>query len=459
MFPGQGSQVPGMALDLAEQFRDARLVVEEASEALSMNIGKLLGESSVEELRHPAAAQVALVTHALAAAAVLREEGGIDAASAQGTLVNSVLGHSVGEISACAAAGALSLPDAVRLARIRGLAMDWSGSLAGEEPLMLALMGCSADAAAAAVRKHIASAAGTLRPRVAVANINAPGQVVLSGDMTAVRAVEAALREAGSCRRAVPLTVGAAFHSPHMAAGVAALRLLLRPLPPRSCLDPSSKAEPMDRARGRELAEDERTSSRAEAARSRGEEAAAEAARARQAKGKSEAEAEAEAEADAGAESGAAAEAEAEAEAADESAALLHRFFAASPQARALSAGGDRPVAFGPPAVPVVTNIAAEVVWPQTEDAGAALAERLVRQSAGTVQWEACVAAALRLAGEAAPPDPEPAPDAGPEGQWLELGPGSTLAGLVRRCAGRDGPGCAGVGSAQGMADFLRQRR
>ncbi len=69
-----------------------------------------------EELRHPAAAQVALVTHALAAAAVLREEGGIDAASAQGTLVNSVLGHSVGEISACAAAGALSLPDAVRLA-------------------------------------------------------------------------------------------------------------------------------------------------------------------------------------------------------------------------------------------------------------------------------------------------------------------------------------------------------
>ncbi|KAA0146053.1 hypothetical protein FNF31_07870 [Cafeteria roenbergensis] len=433
MFPGQGSQVPGMALDLAEQFRDARLVVEEASEALSMNIGKLLGESSVEELRHPAAAQVALVTHALAAAAVLREEGGIDAASAQGTLVNSVLGHSVGEISACAAAGALSLPDAVRLARIRGLAMDWSGLLAGEEPLMLALMGCSADAAAAAVRKHIASAAGTLRPRVAVANINAPGQVVLSGDMTAVRAVEAALREAGSCRRAVPLTVGAAFHSPHMAAGVAALRLLLRPLPPRSCLDPSSKAEPLDRARGRELAEDERTSSRAEAARSRGEEAAAEAARARQAKGKSEA------------------EAEAEAEAADESAALLHRFFAASPQARALSAGGDRPVAFGPPAVPVVTNIAAEVVWPQTEDAGAALAERLVRQSAGTVQWEACVAAALRLAGEAAPPDPEPAPDAGPEGQWLELGPGSTLAGLVRRCAGRDGPGCAG---GPCMADF-----
>jgi [acyl-carrier-protein] S-malonyltransferase len=192
-----------MGRDLAQAFSAARLVFEEVDEALKQNLSHLMFEGPEEDLTLTENAQPAIMTVSIAALRVLVDEGGVDIA----TVCGFVAGHSLGEYSALAAAGTLSLADTTRLLRIRGGAMQQAVPVG--EGAMAALLGLDVDDARAVVKE--ASATGVC----VVANDNAPGQVVVSGARPAVeQAVEIA---AGlGARRAVMLPVSAPFHCPLM---------------------------------------------------------------------------------------------------------------------------------------------------------------------------------------------------------------------------------------------------
>ena len=194
LFPGQGSQYPGMGRELAEAFPAARRVFDEADAALGFALSRLCFEGPAEELQLTANTQPAILTVSAAAAAVLHE---------QGLAPDYVAGHSLGEYSALVAAGALRLADAVRLVRQRGTYMQEAVPVG--QGAMAALLGMDA----AAVESVCAEAAqGEV---VSPANFNSPGQVVIAGAAAAVaRAVE--LAKAGGARRAVMLNVSAPFH-------------------------------------------------------------------------------------------------------------------------------------------------------------------------------------------------------------------------------------------------------
>jgi len=203
IFPGQGSQAVGMGRDLAQAFAAAREVFEEVDEALKQNLSGIMFEGPEDELVLTENAQPALMAVSLAAMAVLRHEGGFEIASG----AKCVAGHSLGEYSALAAAGALSLSDAARLLRVRGLSMQEAVPVG--EGAMAALLGLDLDVA----REVAAAAAADGAPGdvCATANDNAPGQVVVSGHKPAViRAIDIA-KEKGA-KRAVMLSVSAPFH-------------------------------------------------------------------------------------------------------------------------------------------------------------------------------------------------------------------------------------------------------
>ena len=199
LFPGQGAQSVGMGRSLAESHAAARQVFETADRTLGFAFSELLWNGPEDELRKTLNAQPALLTHSVAALRLLE---------AAGIPPSWVAGHSLGEYSACVAAGALSFEDALRLTRRRGELMYQAGlDRPGTMAAILGLTGAQVEAACSA-----ASSAGT----VCAANFNAPGQVVISGEVAAVaRASELAL-EAGA-RRAIRLEVSGAFHSPLMA--------------------------------------------------------------------------------------------------------------------------------------------------------------------------------------------------------------------------------------------------
>ena len=203
VFPGQGSQKPGMGKSLADSFVAARRVFEEVDEALEQKLSKLIFAGSEADLRRTENAQPALMAVGMAVLAVLRAEVG---AASKFVLV---AGHSLGEYSALAAAGALSLGDAARVLRARGLAMQ--RAVPGDAGVMSAVLG----AELAAVEKAAADAADASGAVCVVANDNAPGQVVLSGNTGAVELAEVAVKAVGA-KRTVRLEVAAAFHSPLM---------------------------------------------------------------------------------------------------------------------------------------------------------------------------------------------------------------------------------------------------
>lgn len=204
VFPGQGSQAVGMGRQLAGAFAAARAVFEEIDDALSQNLTHLMFEGPEDELILTENAQPALMAVSLAAVRVLKVEGGVEVA---GT-ARRVAGHSLGEYSALAAAGALGLADTARLLKIRGRAMQQA--VAVGEGAMAALLGLDL----AAAREVAAEAAGD--GVCVVANDNAPGQVVVSGTREAVeRAVEIA--SGRGARKCVMLPVSAPFHCPLMA--------------------------------------------------------------------------------------------------------------------------------------------------------------------------------------------------------------------------------------------------
>jgi [acyl-carrier-protein] S-malonyltransferase len=203
VFPGQGSQTVGMGKALAEAFAPARQVFDEVDEALGQKLSEIIWNGPADSLVLTENAQPALMAISLAVIGVLETEAGLDLAGDAAF----VAGHSLGEYSALAAAGALSIADAARLLRLRGRAMQKAVPVG--VGAMAALVGVEfADAQAIATD---ASDAGVC----AAANDNGGGQVVLSGEKKAVeRALEIA-RTRG-VRRAMMLPVSAPFHCPLM---------------------------------------------------------------------------------------------------------------------------------------------------------------------------------------------------------------------------------------------------
>ena len=217
IFPGQGSQAVGMGAELAKAYPSARAVFEEVDAALSQKLSRLMWEGPEAELTLTENAQPALMAVSLAAMRVLGEKGLKLPAK-----VAYVAGHSLGEYSALAAAGAFSLADTARLLKTRGRAMQQAVPVG--KGAMAALLG--ADLAQA---QELAKAAADGEVCEA-ANDNAPGQVVISGAKTAIdRAV--VLAPKFGARRAVLLPVSAPFHCALMQPAADAMREALAKVP------------------------------------------------------------------------------------------------------------------------------------------------------------------------------------------------------------------------------------
>ncbi|TMJ04600.1 MAG: ACP S-malonyltransferase [Alphaproteobacteria bacterium] len=199
IFPGQGSQTVGMGRALADQFAAARNVFDAVNDALGEKLTAIMWEGPADRLTLTENAQPALMAVSLATMRVLESEAGVDI----GRDAAFVAGHSLGEYSALAAAGALSIADTARLLRIRGRAMQAAVPVGAGA--MAALLGLEFDAASAVAAE---AAQGQV---CQAANDNGGGQVVVSGDKAAVeRAVEIA--KAKGARRAMLLPVSAPFH-------------------------------------------------------------------------------------------------------------------------------------------------------------------------------------------------------------------------------------------------------
>ena len=201
LFPGQGSQFIGMGKDLAETFPAVARIYEEADEILGFSISKLSFEGDPDVLTETRNAQPAILLHSLAVARVMKDEAGIEPSIAAG--------HSLGEYSALAAAGALDDMDALRIVRMRGELMFDAGL---KQPgTMAAIIGMETEDVRA-----VCEEASTSDTVVVLANINSPGQVVVSGHIEAVeRAMK--LAEEKGVRKVVQLNVSGAFHSPLVA--------------------------------------------------------------------------------------------------------------------------------------------------------------------------------------------------------------------------------------------------
>jgi [acyl-carrier-protein] S-malonyltransferase len=199
IFPGQGSQAVGMGAELAKAYAPARAVFAEIDEALDQPLSKLMWEGPEDQLTLTENAQPALMAVSLAALRTLEAEKGFSLKER----VSFVAGHSLGEYSALAAAGALSLADTARLLKTRGRAMQ--AAVPVGQGAMAALLGAELPQA-----QELAKAASDGEV-CAAANDNAPGQVVISGTRTAIERAVALAPKYGA-RRAVLLPVSAPFH-------------------------------------------------------------------------------------------------------------------------------------------------------------------------------------------------------------------------------------------------------
>ncbi len=198
IFPGQGSQYVGMGVDVAEQYPAVAVVVEQADAVLDIELSRLMREGPAAELTATEVAQPALLTHSVAVLRVLE---------AQGLQPDVVAGHSLGEYSALVAAGALDFESALQLVRHRGELMAADGRRVGGT--MAAIIGLDREKVEAVVEK-----AGSGQVLV-VANYNCPGQVVVSGAVSAVQRACELAKERGA-KGSIALNVSGAFHSPLM---------------------------------------------------------------------------------------------------------------------------------------------------------------------------------------------------------------------------------------------------
>ncbi|MAI91952.1 ACP S-malonyltransferase [Ponticaulis sp.] len=196
IFPGQGAQFVGMGKELADNFASAKAVFDEVDEALGESFSKLIWEGSEDDLKLTANTQPALMAVSLAVVRALEAEFGVKISD--GTYV---AGHSLGEYSALAAAGAISVGDAAKVLRFRGESMQ--KAVPAGEGAMAALLGATSEQAEAACE----ASGGVCE----VANDNAPGQIVLSGAKAAVEKAAEWSKENG-IKKAVLLPVSAPFH-------------------------------------------------------------------------------------------------------------------------------------------------------------------------------------------------------------------------------------------------------
>lgn len=194
VFPGQGAQFPGMAKDLYENNPKARQMLERANEILGFRITDIMFEGTAEDLKQTKVTQPAIFLHSTVLAACL-EDFAPDMAA----------GHSLGEFSALVAAGAMDFEEGLRLVSIRAQAMQ--KACESTPGAMAAVLGLE--------QERIEEICSGCEGVVVAANYNCEGQIVISGEKEAVEAACIKMKEAGA-RRALPLPVGGAFHSPLM---------------------------------------------------------------------------------------------------------------------------------------------------------------------------------------------------------------------------------------------------
>jgi [acyl-carrier-protein] S-malonyltransferase len=237
LFPGQGSQKPGMGKELAATFTAAADVFREADEALGESLSRLCFDGPADTLTLTHNAQPALLTHGMAVWAVAREK--------LAGCVRAAAGHSLGEFTAYCATGALPAREAVRLVRQRGTLMYESGlARPGTMAAILGETDRSIDEICAAAT---ASPEGGL---VVPANYNSPGQVVVSGEVAGVERAMELSKQAGA-KRAIRLPVSGAFHSPLMETARTAFGKVLDAAPfadPVAPIYANVNAEPVSKA-------------------------------------------------------------------------------------------------------------------------------------------------------------------------------------------------------------------
>ena len=195
VFPGQGAQYTGMGKDLYDTNPTAREMFDKADTILGFKISEIMFSGTDEELKQTRVTQPAIFLQSVALAATLGEEFRPD----------MVAGHSLGELSALTAAGALPFEDGLRLVAARAEAMQKACEV---RPSTMAAVIALAD-------EKVEEVCAGIDGVVVAANYNCPGQVVISGEVESVQAACVALKEAGA-KRALPLNVSGAFHSPMM---------------------------------------------------------------------------------------------------------------------------------------------------------------------------------------------------------------------------------------------------
>ncbi|MEP6896846.1 MAG: ACP S-malonyltransferase, partial [Chloroflexota bacterium] len=200
VFPGQGSQAVGMGKELAEQFPIAKQVFDEADAILGFSLSKIIWDGPKDELDETINTQPALYVHSYAAWMTFTDQASAKPAT--------VAGHSLGELSALTASGALSFADGLKLVRTRGELMKRAGEL--NPGGMAAILGVDIP-----TLDKVCADASTADEIVQVANDNCPGQVVISGHKPALERAMAGAKAAGA-KRALPLAVSIAAHSPLM---------------------------------------------------------------------------------------------------------------------------------------------------------------------------------------------------------------------------------------------------
>lgn len=198
VFPGQGAQFVGMGKDLYESNPLAKELFEKANDILGYRITDIMFDGTDEELKQTKVTQPAVFLHSVIKALCLGEE----------FKPNMVAGHSLGEFSALVAAGAISFEDGLKLVYARAMAMQKACDMAPST--MAAIVGLD-DEVIEKICEEVSGADGV----VVAANYNCPGQLVISGNIEAINAACEKLKAAGA-KRALPLKVGGAFHSPLM---------------------------------------------------------------------------------------------------------------------------------------------------------------------------------------------------------------------------------------------------
>jgi [acyl-carrier-protein] S-malonyltransferase len=194
MFPGQGSQAVGMGKDIFDEFSDAQQLYQEADQVLNKNLSELMFEGPKEELTETENAQPALLLSSIALHSLLLKE------EIQPVMA---VGHSLGEYSALVAAGALSIEEALPLVATRGRLME--EAFPKGQGTMAAVLGLDEEAIASTLAK-------VEEETVNIANLNCPGQVVISGSQAGVELATSLLKERGA-KRVLPLNVSGPFHS------------------------------------------------------------------------------------------------------------------------------------------------------------------------------------------------------------------------------------------------------